>query len=382
MNNKEFFTSKRRWSYFKDMLLEKYLPIYFSKILTTNINTVYIDGFAGKGKFDDGADGSPIIVSNIIEHALSMTRSNAKISTYFIEYEFADELKKNLNKDIVISGDYKIEVPKIINSLRGENVFLYVDPFGHKHLKFDIFSMLKSDNINSSELLLNFNAFGFLRDGCSVLDINRKDIDKEYETDENKSECLNEIDNLNSIANGEYWIDILNDYKSGTITMREAENIFVNKYMCRLRNIFKFVLSVPIRTGEKKIPKYSMIFCSNYIDGFLLMANAMLSCDKMLALSNNNNQHSLFDYIEELNCNADVLSCVGNDFVHIKDFCVLVYQKIGVKYSHNEIEKALRELESEGKIIVSRIPEYTLTNRKAKALTIMNKEYEIKVKRN
>ena len=382
MNKKNFFLKKKKWSHYKDMLLKKYLPVYFSKILATNRNTIYIDGFAGKGKFEDGEDGSPIIVSNIIDEALIKTKSNAKIASYFIEYEFAEELKHNLNKGEIVSGDYKVEVPKIINSLNNNNVFLYVDPFGIKHLRFDIFNMLKNTRISSAELLLNLNAFGFLREGCRLLKIPQDDIGNEYEVDDGKSEVSNSIDNMNSIADGDYWIEILDEYKKKHIDMKQAESRFVSKYMNRLRGVFKYVLSVPIRTGEENVPKYSMIFGSNNIDGFLLMADTMLFCDNELKVSNNNNRFSLFDYLEKLNCKEDVLKCLSNEFVLIKEFCSNVYQNVGVKYSHKEIEKSLRELELEGEITVLRDPEYTRTNRKAKALTIMNQDYIIKVKRN
>lgn len=381
MKKRDFFKEKRRWSVFKDKLLEKYLPIYFSKILMTNRNTIYIDGFAGVGKFDDGTDGSPIIVSNTIQHAQNITKGKSKIIAYFIEYEYAEELRKNLKGKNVISGDFKIEVPKIIDSLNGDNVFLYADPFGIKHLKFDIINKLKNENINSSELLLNFNAFGFLREGCRLLKIEQDDIGKEYDVEEDKSNGPNSIDNMNSIANGDYWQKILNEYNSKLISMKEAEKNFVNQYINQLRGVFKFIISIPIRTGEQNIPKYHMIFGTNYIDGLLLMADAMLFCDNEIQAINNNNQQSLFDYLDKFNMDDDILNCLTNQFLPIKQACLMIYQKAGVKYSHKEIQKALKRLEKEKKIIVKRKPEFTRTHQVAKALSIMGKDYEIEVKK-
>ena len=381
MKRREFFDEKRNWSIYKDKLLEKYLPIYFSKILTSQKNTTYIDGFAGIGKFDDGTEGSPIIVSRIIQNAIDRTRGKSNITAYFIEYEFADELKRNLMGHNVISGDFKIEVPKIINSINDENVFLYADPFGIKHLKFSIIEKLGSRNIRAAELLLNFNAFGFLREGCRLLGVKQDEISDEYEVDEASVEGPNSIDNMNAIANGDYWQDILNEKKLGQIDMKEAEKRFVAGYTDELRKTFKYINNIPIRTGEKNIPKYRMIFGSNNIDGILLMSDAMLSCDRELRLSNRNQQISLFDYYDMLNCEDAILDCLPNDFVSIKEMCLLIYNKIGVIYSHIEIQEALKKLEKDNKILVKRWPPCTPTGKAVRALTIMNTNYKIEVKR-
>lgn len=64
-NTKDFFKTKNPWSIYKDKLLFDYLTIFFQKILLNGYDTIYIDGFAGKGRFDDGEEGSPIIVSKM-----------------------------------------------------------------------------------------------------------------------------------------------------------------------------------------------------------------------------------------------------------------------------------------------------------------------------
>jgi len=149
-NTREFFKEKRDWSIFKDDLLKNYLIPYFAKLLATRRDIIFIDGFAGKGKFEDGTNGSPLIVAT-------------RIHPYFIDYLYANELKKNLqDKSMsVVAGDYRIEVPKILSGAHNKNIFLYVDPFGIKYLDFSIFTNLPSAQANSYELLLNLNSFLF-----------------------------------------------------------------------------------------------------------------------------------------------------------------------------------------------------------------------------
>ena len=59
--NDDFFVKKKPWSKVKDELLGCYLKPYVAKILHTRKPLAYVDCFAGKGKFDDGNPGSPLI---------------------------------------------------------------------------------------------------------------------------------------------------------------------------------------------------------------------------------------------------------------------------------------------------------------------------------
>lgn len=81
-NQRDFFKKKNEWSEIKDTLLRCYLPQYFQKLLVSGKPIFYIDCFAGKGKFDDGNDGSPLIAMQIINERLGMclaVRTDASI---------------------------------------------------------------------------------------------------------------------------------------------------------------------------------------------------------------------------------------------------------------------------------------------------------------
>ena len=77
-NQRDFFKKKNEWSEIKDTLLRCYLPQYFQKLLVSGKPIFYIDCFAGKGKFDDGNDGSPLIAMQIINERLGMSRISRK----------------------------------------------------------------------------------------------------------------------------------------------------------------------------------------------------------------------------------------------------------------------------------------------------------------
>ena len=69
-----FFKQKKEWSVIKDRLLGGYLPQYFQKVLLTHRPIYYVDCFAGKGKFDDGQVGSPMIAMDCIRSSLERKR--------------------------------------------------------------------------------------------------------------------------------------------------------------------------------------------------------------------------------------------------------------------------------------------------------------------
>ena len=383
-STKEFFKKKKEWSNYKDALLGSYILPYFNKIMSTGVEVVYIDGFAGKGKFDDGTAGSPLLVKEKIYQAKANSRFNTKITPYFIEYEHADTLRSNLC-DVsmnVIQGDYRVEVPKILkNSLR-KNVFLYVDPFGIKYLDFSIFSELDPRKFNSIELLLNFNSFGFLREGCRLLKLDMEHIEDElpdFTIDSN--DFKNDIANMNRIANGDYWQVILADYNAGKIDIFQAEKLFLRQYMKELHKSFNFVCRIPIRYSKSRLSKYQMIFATNNKHGILLMADNMIVCNNHMAVDINKGQPCLFDYEYRVaDCESFIKTELPEEYTELKDFYSSLYRRKGFLYLTKDMNNAIKDLESKGEVEVTRFPATTKTGRPSKSMNFYQNTIKIKRK--
>ena len=112
-NQRDFFKKKNEWSEIKDTLLRCYLPQYFQKLLVSGKPIFYIDCFAGKGKFDDGNDGSPLIAMQIINERLGMSRISRKnnaIVPCFIELNHAADLEQNL-----MLHPYQYGTPQVVD---------------------------------------------------------------------------------------------------------------------------------------------------------------------------------------------------------------------------------------------------------------------------
>lgn len=380
---KNFFDEKNDWSKHKDTLLDRYIVPYLVKVMTTKVDIITIDGFAGKGKFEDGTLGSPLIIKNGIYKAKSISKSQTKIFPYFIEYEHAEVLRKNLSDKnaIVISGDYRKEAPKILSENKGKNIFLYVDPFGIKYLDFEIFKNLKPEDYNSIELLLNLNSFGFIREGCRLLKCKQEDFDddlpeQQYESDTTK----NTIENMNKIANGDYWISIIKGYHNGDYDIFEAENRFLLRYKEELHKVFNYVYSIPIKKSKGRLSKYQMIFATNHKDGAMLMADNMIKCNNEIQEEINNGQAWIFDYNYSLmNIERDLLNILDNTLINIKDLYDKVYNHYGFVYLTSDINNTLKKLEKQDKIIIYRYPRTTEKGKISKSMDI--KKHTIKIKR-
>lgn len=299
-DNRDFFKCKCNWSIIKDNLLSCYLKPYFAKLLHTRKPIFYIDCFAGKGLFDDGNFGSPLIAMKVREECCGISRVSdnlfQKIELCFIEKSFYKELEHNIAnvktnycKPIVIAGSFESDLVSQLAMKRGYNIFIYIDPYGIKFLNFDLFDKLNSYCFNSIEVLINFNSFGFFREACRCLkveyanDVALTDIEDliEYEpfrvTTDKKSSNL-----LSSIAGGDYWKDIVLRYRNGDIDGYDAEKELSAQFANRLRNSFKYVLDMPIRIKKANRPKYRMIHACNYLDGCLLMAENILKRNEEL----------------------------------------------------------------------------------------------------
>lgn len=383
-SNKDFFSNKKEWSKIKDALLLGYLPEYFSKVLYTNKPILYIDCFAGKGKFDDGEDGSPRFALQARRKALLQSHASfKKIDTIFIEAQYSSELKNNISDFetdgavSVYNGKYEEEIEKILNVSQGKNIFLYIDPYGVKSLHFSFFEKLaKEDKV---EFLLNFNSFGFLRAGLSALHLTGINFtfydDEELDSVEPVYTFEDTADlpsKLDQVAGGDYWKDIVINFKNGKIDSYQAEKLFTQKYIERLQEHFKYVLNMPIKLKSSFQPNYRMIHVSNHEDGCYLMAeNISRQTDKLVVEIQSKGQPSLFEesveneIIDLQEIKIKLLTILTLE-VHLKTLIVTFFNRFGMICKVSDVIDALKELEKELKIQIKRIPAYTKHNKESR----------------
>lgn len=390
--NNDFFKTKKKWSEIKDRLLGWYLTPYLAKIVHTRRKLNYIDCFAGKGKFDDGNPGSPIIALEIINKTLNTTTSgNPQMNSFFIEAYHFNDLKTNIatyKNALPINGKFEDELLNLLENKQDENVFLYIDPYGIMNLEMGIFDQISEMNFNSVEMLININSFGFFRVACSVLGASceESEIEDEFEEYEPYSLKSNDqsIKDLTNIAGGEYWKDIIMQYKNKEINSFEAEQLFIDNYCKKLLERFKYVLNIPIRINRSSPPKYRLIHATNNETGCLLMADNIWK--RKLELENIQNKGQLILLpetlelrpIDELEIEKLFIQHLQENktFTSINIILATFFVNNGILCHRNTLDKLLKKFEENGDVGIERDPKFT---RKGKVSSFLTESKDQKV---
>ena len=388
-DNSRFFDKKQEWSKIKDELLLSYLPAYFQKVLYTHRPVFYVDCFAGMGVFKDGQPGSPVIALNIRSDVLAKTKvPDARIDMCFIDKNYEEELKQNTNsypeydshgKKTIIGGKYEDHILSLLKAHSGDNIFLYIDPYGIKALDYDLFIRSLSCRPSSFEMLINMNSFGFIRAACRAMNISCDDIDVhdlvEYDSTEFDTTSKS-IELLDKIAGGTYWREIVGRYRQEKAYDKDAcikaERAFSLAYKNRLQKTFAYVLDMPLRLKAGGPPKYRLVHVTNHPDGCILMADNMMSRAKELLVTVQNKcQPDLFGQdvdnhiVDDRNIYDKVKQYVSRQEkgIRLGEFMADFFSAEGVVCATGHIKAALKMLEEEKYIEVVRVPATTSSGR-------------------
>ena len=138
--SEDFFEKKKSWSKYKDFILDYYLTPYIAKVKMLKRPILIIDCCAGPGKFEDGAEGSPVIGA---KHIIKGRQKGIDIKGVFLEkkkkyFTTLENLMKPYSDYIKVQQtDFTGYLTKIAKMAQSHTVFLYVDPYGIKELPFE-----------------------------------------------------------------------------------------------------------------------------------------------------------------------------------------------------------------------------------------------------
>ncbi|MBM3945332.1 MAG: three-Cys-motif partner protein TcmP, partial [SAR202 cluster bacterium] len=150
----------------KHELLDKYLYGWLWILGTRHPRLLIVDGFAGRGEYEDGSKGSPLI---ILEKAARLVEQKRVDEVWCVFVERNQENIENLNKvlkaqwadheGVRVFGPYGEpfeDVAKKVITKLGAGMppsFWFVDPFGFTGISFEILSTIMS--LRRSELFVN-----------------------------------------------------------------------------------------------------------------------------------------------------------------------------------------------------------------------------------
>ena len=185
------------------------------------------------------------------------------------------------------------------------------------------------------------------------------------------------IEALDRIAGGDYWKEIILQYKSGKIDGYKAEEYFSEQYCRRLSESYKYVLNMPIRIKQNQHPKYRMIHATNHPDGCVLMADNICNRWELLKNIQNCGQMTLFpqdfnnQFIDEYKIRDYVVEHFSqyHGWTSLTEALAIFFVKYGAICKTGEIAKALKKLEKEKRIEVKRNPSLTETGKPSTFMT-------------
>ncbi|MEU7553162.1 three-Cys-motif partner protein TcmP [Streptomyces sp. NPDC044571] len=170
-----FFVSKKAAAVLKHAILDKYVVPFASKVgkYAPDGRVVYLDGYAGPGRYDDGTPGSPAL---ILESAAAISGFR-KLDCYFVEkdrknYQSLSALVAEAHEQGLsahaLHGRVERHLDHVLEAAQGSPLFAFLDPFGlgitFEALTQRIFGSRRAGG-QPTEVLLNFNANAVRRIG-------------------------------------------------------------------------------------------------------------------------------------------------------------------------------------------------------------------------
>jgi three-Cys-motif partner protein len=321
----------------KHIILRTYLGAWFPILTRYNGRIIYIDGFAGSGRYADGEPGSPIIALECARtHRAKLT---GELVFYFIEMQpdRAENLRKEIGaielpshfKVAVEEGTFAEKLSEALDKIdeSGKHIaptFALIDPFGFSGIPYSLVERLLSQQ--KCEILITI----------MVDSINR---------------WLTHPDSKIQA----HIIDTFGTDEAVAIAEGSGDRVTSLKdlYHRQLTKIAKFVRYFEMRDRKNRIVYY-LFFASNNSLGHLKMKEAMWKVDPMgeftFSDATDPEQEVMFSTpaIEPLV--QDLASRFRQTTVLVKD--IHTYVSDHTAYLSKHMREAFRQLESNGRVTI------------------------------
>lgn len=238
---------------FKHTLLDKYVPQFagMTGLKTKQKRVVVLDGYAGRGRYEDGSPGSAERIMRIAHH--QQTRNELAWTCYFVEQDpesaaalhtvVAEYVAKGVDAH-AHHGDVADVLDEVLAAADGLPLFLFLDPTGFG-LPYDQLVRLLVETRKGkwppTEVLLNFSLEAVRRTGGHVA-----------------SPLGNEATRrrLDQAVNGAWWRDLV---RSG-VTDLAVERVVARFVTDLARDTHMQIVSVPVSRQPHHKPLYHLVF--------------------------------------------------------------------------------------------------------------------------
>lgn len=269
----QFFVSKKAAAVLKHEILRQYVVPFVSKVGSnaTASRVVYLDGYAGPGRYADGTPGSPALV---LQSAAQVSAFRT-LDCYFVERKredfkrlkvLVDEARAKGVSATALPGRVQKQLDYVLERADGVPLLAFLDPFG-LGLCFDdltgkIFGPARpraAGGWNATEVLLNFSANAVRRIGGLL-----------KATGERKNTAAT-LAAMDSACGGSWWREEFLDSKDNSEAVERIAGGFTRR-VCK--TIGSGAWTVAVRNREHQQPVYHLVFFTRSTHGLWLFGEA------------------------------------------------------------------------------------------------------------
>ncbi|MFJ5220964.1 three-Cys-motif partner protein TcmP [Streptomyces sp. NPDC088354] len=287
---------------FKHELLRHYIPPFggMTGSQSQNRRVVYLDGYAGEGRYENGEPGSAEIALQVAAHHRSR---NLDLSCFFVEqapksFQRLESVVNSYQAQGVSAKAHRGEVDDVLDDVvrqaQGLPLFLFLDPCGlclPMERLVEVLAQRRPKGWPATELLMNFSMMAVWRLGGHV-----------------KSPKGNEksLERFDAVCGGRWWREYFSD---PTVDKDHATEAVAAEYARRLaKQTGMFVQSVPVTKAPHRKPVYHLVFATRSPYGLWVFGDALARARdawwKTLELQDGeDNPDTLFSSVEVLRPN-------------------------------------------------------------------------------
>lgn len=275
-SNEEFFRERRAAAVFKHGILSRYTVVFASKAGSTTAGNrvVFLDGYAGPGRYEDGSDGSPLLLAQSAE----FVGSYRDVRGVFVE----SNVEHFANLQLVLGelgdprfralpGSIDEHLTQILAQAGDAALFAFLDPFGAALARSRIVEDLLRRQAGPTEVLLHFSLSTVARTGGLVRAILRKGRPP------TSSEAL-AIANLDRFLGGTWWQPAFAQVESGEdlgTATTVAQQVAADFCQSVERETGFRSVAMPVRMRPEQLPKYLLVLFTRHPEGEWQFASAL-----------------------------------------------------------------------------------------------------------
>lgn len=129
-----FWDDKKAPAVLKHSVLRRYLRVFAPKVASRarDRRVVYVDAFAGPGRYEDGSAASPAIAMELSGEMAGWTRNPVNLDCVFIEKKKSihQELCRVVPPERAWHGSAERKLGAVLERARGQPLFMFIDPYG------------------------------------------------------------------------------------------------------------------------------------------------------------------------------------------------------------------------------------------------------------